>query len=153
MIALHQKRYCLLPMSRVFKPRHLLASVAVAVCGLLSFPAVAEDTAAGGPSYVELEPSFTINYGEGSRLRYLQTSISLLVPNSTAALEVSTHSDAVRHEIIMLISAQDRETLTSTEGRSTLQESLLERIQAYMEQETGAPQVDQVLFTAFVIQG
>lgn len=142
-----------MPMSRVFKPRHLLASVAVALCGLLSLPAIAEDAAAGGPTYVELEPSFTINYGEGSRLRYLQTSISLLVPNSIAALEVSTHSDAVRHEIIMLISAQDRETLTSTEGRSALQENLLERIQAYMEQETGAPQVDQVLFTAFVIQG
>lgn len=153
MVALHQKRNCLLPMSRFIKPRQLLASVCVGFCGLLSLPAVAEDTANSGPTYVELEPSFTINYGEGSRLRYLQASISLLVPNSTAALEVSTHSDAIRHEIIMLISAQDRETLTSTQGRTTLQESLLERIQTYMEQETGAPQVDQVLFTAFVIQG
>lgn len=142
-----------MPMSCFLKRCHLLASVAVALCGLFALPAIAEDTAASGPTYVELEPSFTINYGEGSRLRYLQTSISLLVPNSTAALEVSSHSDAIRHEIIMLISAQDRETLTSTEGRATLQENLLERIQAYMEQETGAPQVDQVLFTAFVIQG
>lgn len=140
-------------MSYDIKPYHLLACVIVLLMGLLSVPAVAEDATATGPTYVELEPSFTINYGEGSRLRYLQTSISLLVPDGTAALEVSTHSDAIRHEIIMLISAQDRETLTSTAGRSELQVDLLERIQAYMEQETGAPQVDQVLFTAFVIQG
>lgn len=143
-----------MPMSRVVKPCHLLAGLCALLCGLLlAFPAAAEDASVGGPTYVELEPSFTINYGAGSRLRYLQTSISLLVPSSAAALEVSSHSDAIRHEIIMLISAQDRDTLTSTQGRATLQEQLLERIQAYMEQETGAPQVDQVLFTAFVIQG
>lgn len=140
-------------MSYVIGPYHLVASVLVLLLGLLSLPAAAEDATATGPTYVELEPSFTINYGTDSRLRYLQASISLLVPDGTAALEVSTHSDAIRHEIIMLISAQDRETLTSTTGRSELQVDLLERIQAYMEQETGAPQVDQVLFTAFVIQG
>jgi flagellar protein FliL len=142
----------LLSLSYVFKPFHLL-SLAVTLWFCLSLPANAEDATATGPTYVELEPSFTINYGEGSRLRYLQASISLLVPDGTAALEVSTHSDAIRHEIIMLISAQDRETLTSTTGRSELQNQLLEQIQGYMEQETGAPQVDQVLFTAFVIQG
>lgn len=142
-----------MPMSRVFKPYPLLAGVFFVLFSLLALPAAAEEAGASGPTYVELEPSFTINYGAGSRLRYLQASISLLVPNGTAALEVSTHSDAIRHEIIMLISAQDRETLASTAGRSVLQVDLLERIQAYMEQETGAPQVDQVLFTAFVIQG
>lgn len=142
----------MLPLSYIVKPFHLL-SLAVTLWCCLSLPASAEDAVATGPTYVELEPSFTINYGEGSRLRYLQASISLLVPDGTAALEVSTHSDAIRHEIIMLISAQDRETLTSTTGRSELQTELLEQIQGYMEQETGAPQVDQVLFTAFVIQG
>ncbi len=142
-----------MPMSYVIRPYHLVASVVVLLLGLLSLSAVAEEAIATGPTYVELEPSFTINYGAGSRLRYLQASISLLVPDGAAALEVSTHSDAIRHEIIMLVSAQDRETLTSTAGRSELQVDLLERIQAYMEQETGAPQVDQVLFTAFVIQG
>lgn len=136
----------------MIKPFHLLAlAVVLSLC--LALPASAEDATATGPTYVELEPSFTINYGAGSRLRYLQASISLLVPDGSAALEVSTHSDAIRHEIIMLISAQDRETLTSTTGRSELQAQLLEQIQGYMERETGAPQVDQVLFTAFVIQG
>ena len=142
----------MLPLSFIVKPFHLL-SLAVMLWFCLSLSVSAEDAMATGPTYVELEPSFTINYGEGSRLRYLQTSISLLVPDGSAALEVSTHSDAIRHEIIMLISAQDRETLTSTAGRSELQSQLLEQIQSYMEQETGAPQVDQVLFTAFVIQG
>ncbi|WP_127558957.1 flagellar basal body-associated FliL family protein [Saccharospirillum alexandrii] len=142
----------MLPLSHIVKPFHLL-SLAGMLCFCLSLPAGAEDAVATGPTYVELEPSFTINYGEGSRLRYLQASISLLVPDGKAALEVSTHSDAIRHEIIMLISAQDRETLTSTTGRSELQTQLLEQIQGYMEQETGAPQVDRVLFTAFVIQG
>ena len=75
---------------------------------MLTNPAWSEDDMTPvGLTYVELEPNFTINYGQGSRLRYLQTSISLMVPSGEAALEVSAHSDAIRHEIIMLISAQD----------------------------------------------
>lgn len=140
-------------MSCVVKRFCPLACLFLALVGLSTVPAMAEEDTATGPTYVELEPGFTINYGQGSRLRYLQASISLLVPDGDAAIEVSAHSDAIRHEIIMLISAQDRETLTSTARRADLQVELLERIQAFLERETEAPQVEQVLFTAFVIQG
>lgn len=125
-------------------------AIIAALTSLLMAPVRAEEA---GPTYMDLEPSFTINYGQDNRLRYLQTSISLLVPSNAAALEVSAHSDAIRHEIIMLISAQTRETLTSTSGRNDLQQALLEKIQAYLTLETGAPHVEQVLFTSFVIQG
>jgi flagellar FliL protein len=144
----------LLFINRVSKYIGLCAGMGLLLACMLTNPAWSEDDMTPvGLTYVELEPNFTINYGQGSRLRYLQTSISLMVPSGEAALEVSAHSDAIRHEIIMLISAQDRETLTSREGRDALLLDLLERIQAYMEQETGDPQVEQVLFTAFVIQG
>jgi flagellar FliL protein len=153
-VTVHQFEVYLLLINRVSKYSGMWAGIGLLLACILASPAWSEDDLiAVGPTYVELEPNFTINYGQGSRLRYLQASISLMVPSGEAALEVSTHSDAVRHEIIMLISAQDRETLTSREGRDTLLLDLLERIQAYMEQETGAPQVEQVLFTAFVIQG
>ncbi|MHA7878770.1 MAG: flagellar basal body-associated FliL family protein [Saccharospirillum sp.] len=108
-----------------------------------------------GPRYVELEPNFTLNYGEmiGGRLSYLQTAITLQVTDNAAALEVNAHADALRHAIIMNISAQDAETVRSNSGREAMQEELLLELQSIMERETGEPMIERVLFTFFVVQG
>lgn len=108
-----------------------------------------------GPRYVELEPNFTLNYGDmvGGRLRYLQTAITLQVADNAAALEVNAHADALRHAIIMNMSGQDHETVRTNQGRETIQEELLFELRRIMEQETGDPMIERVLFTFFVIQG
>lgn len=108
-----------------------------------------------GPRYVELEPNFTLNYGDmvGGRLRYLQTAITLQVADNLAALEVNAHADALRHAIIMHITAQDHDTVRSNSGRETMQEELLFELQRIMERETGEPMIERVLFTFFVLQG
>ncbi|MCH8530035.1 MAG: flagellar basal body-associated FliL family protein [Saccharospirillum sp.] len=108
-----------------------------------------------GPRYVELEPNFTLNYGDmvGGRLRYLQTAITLQVADNAAALEVNAHADALRHAIIMHMTAQDHETVRTNQGRETIQEELLFELRRIMEQETGEPKIERVLFTFFVIQG
>lgn len=115
-------------------------------------PVHAED-AAEGPTYVALEPEFTVNYGQGGRLRYLKAAVTLEVTNSVAALEVNAHSDAIRHEVIMLVSEQSVEEIRSPESRQKMQEELLKRLRALMERETDQPMVKNVLFTSFVVQG
>lgn len=123
------------------------------VVALLSSAAGAEDEGTTGPVYVALEPEFTVNYGEGDRLRYLQAAVTLQVADNNAALEVNVHSDALRHEIIMTISEQTAETIRSSQNRQIMQEELLDRLRALMEEETGEPMIEQVLFTSFVVQG
>lgn len=116
-------------------------------------PAFAEETEpATGPVYVALEPEFTINYGQEGRLRYLQTAVTLQASDNAAALDVNIHSDAIRHEIIMMISEQSGEEIRSAQSRKAMQEQLLERIRSLLEEETGRPLVENVLFTAFVVQ-
>lgn len=138
--------------------RRLFITVCAAL-GLagLSIAAVAENAdsqaSLGGPVYVSLEPEFTVNYGQGGRLRYLKAAVSLAVPDDQAALEVNTHSDAIRHEIIMMISEQSGDEIRSAQSRREMQQELLERIRDFMEEETGAPQVQNVLFTSFIVQG
>lgn len=105
-------------------------------------------------SYVALEPEFTINYGRDKRrLRYLQTTISLEVSSNEAAMAVNEHSDAIRHEVIMLISQQSGEEVRSAQSRQKLQDELLQRLQALMKRETNKPLIENVLFTSFVVQG
>ena len=117
-----------------------------------SFVLAADPPAAVGPSYVDLEPAFTLNYGDPRRTRYLQTSITLRVRDSAAALEVTTHSDAIRHLIILLFSRQPAEKIRSSAGRDEILEQALRELQDLMLKETGKTLIDRVLFTAFILQ-
>lgn len=138
--------------------RHVLHSAFKSLASLLClFSAItmvyAEDPpAATGPSYVELEPSFTLNYGTSARLRYIQASITLRVRDSAAALDVTAHSDAIRHQIIMLFSRQTPEQIKSSIGRNEILDQALQELQELMIKETGRPLIDRVLFTDFIVQ-
>ncbi len=133
--------------------RRFVALFATILC--LAFPThtAAEDPpAAVGPSYVDLEPAFTLNYGDPKRTRYLQASITLRVRDAAAALEVTAHSDAIRHQIIMLFSRQPAEKIRSSAGRDEILEQALRELQDLMLKETGKTLIDRVLFTAFILQ-
>ncbi len=132
-------------------PRLKLTSMVLLL--LLSATIFAADPpAAVGPSYVDLEPAFTLNYGDPRRSRYLQASITLRVRDSAAALEVTAHSDAIRHLIIMLFSRQPEEKVRSSAGRDEILEQALRELQDLMVKETGKTLIDRVLFTAFILQ-
>lgn len=115
--------------------------------------ASAEDPpAAVGPTYVDLEPAFTLNYGDPRRLRYLQTTITLRVRDSMAALDVTAHSDAIRHTLILLFSRQPEDKIRTSAGRDEILEQALRELQDLMMKETGKTLIDRVLFTSFVLQ-
>ena len=120
----------------------------------LSGTAPAEENAPpAGNIYVPLEPNFTINYTDNNRLRYMTLALSLVVENNEAALDVNAHSDALRHEIIMLVSAKSDETFKTHEGRAQLRQELLKRVQSVLEQEVGDPLVSEVYITDMILQG
>jgi flagellar FliL protein len=118
----------------------------------LSSGVYSADAVAVGPTYVELEPSFTMNYGTANRLRYIQASITLRVRDGEAAIDVTAHSDAIRHSIIMLFSRQTPEQIKSSAGRDNILNQALRELQDLMLKETGRTLIDRVLFTDFVVQ-
>ncbi len=118
----------------------------------LAFSADEEEEVVLSPTYVDLEPAFTLNYGDPRRSRYVQASITLRVIIKPAALDVTAHSDAIRHAIIIVFSKQTQENLASKKGRDQILEDLLVELKALMLEETGEALVDRVLFTAFVLQ-
>jgi len=133
---------------------HAIGLALLLVAGL-SGPVLAEDEedTPVGDIYVPLEPNFTINYTDNNRLRYMTLALSLVVETNEAALDINAHSDALRHEIILLVSSKSDETFKTHEGREQLREELLERIQMVLEQEVGEPLVSQVYITDMVLQG
>jgi flagellar FliL protein len=137
-------------LSQFFKNRLRPFAVSCVLCFGFSFAEAAETTP--GSAYVELQPNFTLNYGQSTKVRYLQAAVTLRVRDDLAAVLVTAHLDAVRHAIIMLFSRQSEETVRSSAGREEILEQALEVIQELMIQETGEVLVDSVLFTSWVIQ-
>ncbi|ATX75214.1 MULTISPECIES: flagellar basal body-associated FliL family protein [Reinekea] len=137
-------------LSRCFKNRFRFFALSCAVSMGFSF-AVAADLPPG-TAYVELQPAFTLNYGQTTKVRYLQAAVTLRVRDELAAVVVAVHLDAIRHEIIMLFARQSEETVRSSVGREDILEQALEAVQALMIKETGEILVDRVLFTSWVVQ-
>lgn len=139
-----------LPLYRRYSAAFLAS--AIALFSLVSLAALAEEEPQG-PNYVSLEPEFTLNYGEGDRLKYVQLSITLEVDDNNAALEVNAHADSIRHAVIMQFAQEEESALRSIEGRELIRERLLNRLRAVMEREVGDAMIRKVLFTSIVVQG
>jgi len=112
-----------------------------------------EEAAPVKAQYVELKPAFVTNFGTSSKkLKYVKAEISLRVPSSQAADAIEMHKALVRHEIVMLLSAQAENVMTAPGGQETVRQAVLSAVQAVIEEETGAQQIDDLLFTSFVLQ-
>ncbi|MDX1633222.1 MAG: flagellar basal body-associated FliL family protein [Marinobacter sp.] len=104
--------------------------------------------------YVAMEPAFVTHVGDASgNLTYLKAEVTLRASTAAAEAAAEAHMPRLRHEVLMLLNGQDDlDRLTSPEGKQALREQAKERVNAVLaEQQTGA-QIDDVLFTSFVVQ-
>ncbi|KZZ45858.1 flagellar basal body-associated protein FliL [Thalassolituus sp. HI0120] len=119
-----------------------------------SFGVYAEGEAGGGgpARYIHLEPAFVVNYGSTGRMKYLRTEISLKVSSAAAAAAVSQHKPYIRNNLVLLLSAQEAETMNSAKGRESLRLVCLDEVRAVMNQLEEVPSVDDLYFNNFVVQ-
>ena len=111
--------------------------------------AMAEEEAS--PSYLEIKPSIVTNYGGVGKLRYFKSDISLRVLSSDEE-RVMWHLPYIRSELVSLFSRQDELALTTREGKEGLRQQALEAAQNVLQEEEGAPLIEDLLFTNFIIQ-
>lgn len=122
----------------------------------LSLAAIAEDENAtnGKIQYIEMRPSFVLNYGEPTtKMRYAKVDISLRVNSAEAADHVATHMPALRNEIVLLLSQQQESSMRDISGREVIRQTAIEQLNAILKEETGLEPIADLLFTAFVVQG
>jgi len=124
----------------------LLSLVAVSVVRAEDAP-IATET-----KYHHLEPAFVVNYGSTGRMKYLRTEIALKVSGNDAAAAVSQHKPYIRNNLVMLLSAQEAETMNSARGRESLRKVALDEVRALMVKLEGSPLVDDLFFSNFVVQ-
>lgn len=118
--------------------------------------AVAEAESLPAPvpaAYRPLDPPFVVNFDDAQgAARYLQVSVTVAALDEAALEQMQPHLPAVRNELLMLYGSQRAEALRSREAKEALRAQTLVAVQDVLSDRTGEPLVQDVFFTAFVMQ-
>ncbi len=104
------------------------------------------------PLYYELASNLVVNFrGKGSA-RYLQVSIELMTHDADLVKLLEADDPVIKNDLIMLLSDQSYEDLSTRDGKQRLQEAALTDIQSLMRERHGKEGIEALYFTSFVMQ-
>lgn len=110
----------------------------------------ASDTAPSRvPVYLALE-TFTVNLQRDEQ--YLQTDITLQLSDPSQAEAIKMHMPRVRSRLLTLLSSKQADELITAEDKKKLAQEILAQVRLPFDVNGKPQQVDDVLFTTFVIQ-
>ncbi len=137
-------------------------ALAFAVCLLMATAspvALASEEGEGGgtgagdtPLYVKVRPDIVVNLKGPVARDFLMVSTTLRAVDYDAVDALRYHMGGIRHQLILLLSEQTRERMLTVEGKIAMREAALERLQGFLESETGSPLIDAVFLSDFVIE-
>lgn len=102
--------------------------------------------------YVGLTPALVGNYGPGPKLKYYKADIALRVTGKKTEEQVAYHEPLIRNQLVQLFSQQTDESMGSVEAKEALRQEALKQVQQVLQQETGKPLVDDLLFNNLIVQ-
>ena len=103
--------------------------------------------------YVDLKPAFVANFGgPAPKLKFVKADMSIRVNSVAAAGVIEQHIPLIRNEIVLLLSAQAEEDISTVQGQDKLRLEALDRIKKVLKEETGTETAEDLLFTNFVLQ-
>jgi flagellar FliL protein len=102
--------------------------------------------------YVDLSPSFIVNFPHQGRQRFLQAELTVMSRDPAALEAVRQHMPIIRHNLINLFNAQLLLVFENPSGIEQLRELATEEVKQVLRNEIGRDGIDEVLFTAFVMQ-
>ena len=104
------------------------------------------------PVYQGLDPDFVVAFQNPKTVRFIKLSVEVMARDDDVIEDVRLHMPAIRDKVIMLLSSKDEEGLLDVDGKEKLREELLAAIQEVLVKNTGAPGIEAVYFTNFVMQ-
>jgi len=133
-----------------------MRSVILLLCFLLlsplAFAEENEDEEADTPEiiYMPLTPQFTVNL-LGNK-HYLRASIQLQLADDTTKEAIQNNDPLIRHTLIVLLSNNRIENISSSTGKLELQDKAVLALNKTLKKYTKTSGVEQVFFTEFVAQ-
>jgi flagellar protein FliL len=107
---------------------------------------------AGKPSlYYAIDPPLVVNFEDGSAVRFLQITMEIVAHDEKAIESVQKNIPLIRNNLLLLMSNRNYQSMMSREGKEKFRAEALAEVRAAQKKE-GSPDVDDVLFTSFVVQ-
>ena len=102
-------------------------------------------------TYYASDPPLVVNFEDGSVVRFLQISMEVKARDQKALESVQKNIPIIRNNLLLLMSNRNYQSMMSREGKEKLRQEALEEINAVQKKE-GGPDIDDLLFTSFVVQ-
>lgn len=101
--------------------------------------------------YVKITPAITTNY-LAPKLKYVQADVAIKVRGNSSVSAIESHIPRIKHKLILILSQQEFEGVSTQDGRTIIKELALEEINNIMDEEGLAPNIEEVLFTRFIVE-
>jgi flagellar FliL protein len=102
--------------------------------------------------YIKIDP-FTVNLqGDLCGQRLLYVGLSLQVADSETESYLREHMPQLRSRLLMLLSGQSSQSVATQDGKEQLKAKILALFQESVGDKQPELQVDDVLFTEFIVQ-
>ena len=105
----------------------------------------------GASMYYAIDPPLVVNFEDGSVVRFLQISMEISAHDQHALDAVQKNIPLIRNNLLLLMSNRNYQSMMSREGKEKLRQEALTEVNA-VQKKSGAPSVDDLLFTSFVVQ-
>ncbi|MHC8317174.1 flagellar basal body-associated protein FliL [Pseudomonas sp. LB3P31] len=114
----------------------------------------AKEDAAPKVNYITLTPPFVGNYGlDGTpKLKVYKADVALRVTGDEATKLVKANEPLIRNQLVALFAQQTTEAMNNVEAKEKLRQEALKQTQQIMNDETGKPVVEDLLFNNLIIQ-
>ena len=136
------------------RPALVQTLITLLIFGLASVAGANNEEEERQPSaYLELSPDFVVNIGEPDAGRnYLKAEVTLRFEGEERMERAEAHEPWLRHKLVMLLSGQPIDKVSSGDGQDELKEQALEILNGLLEEETGEALIREVLFPSFITQ-
>ena len=101
--------------------------------------------------YYAIDPPLVVNFEDGSVVRFLQITMEVMAHDQKAIDSVQKNIPLIRNNLLLLMSNRNYQSMMSREGKEKLRQEALAEVRA-VQKKQGSPDVDDVLFTSFVVQ-
>lgn len=106
----------------------------------------------GRAFYLPIDPPFIVNFTHLGALRYLQISIEIMYPDEDVIDRVVEHMPAIRNSLILLLSDQPFEKLSTLEGKEELRGEMVAAVNNIVYRDSAIKFPGEMFITNFVMQ-
>ncbi len=110
------------------------------------------DAGNSGVFYFDLDKPFIVQFPKGNEAKLLQVSISIQVNDELFIEELKKHEPMIRNNFLMVMADANAGELKTVEGKENLKAGLLEALNKIMDKMSKKNHVEDLFFTALVMQ-